>query len=79
MKIILSFFLANLPVSVIHFMLFVYVRQCHWLGHPGFWAACELGAPRGSVIWWAIMVVNSLFWGGCATFVIGPVLKKLVK
>ena len=39
----------------------------------------ELGVARGGVLWWAIMVVNSLFWGGCATYVAGPALKKLAK
>ena len=75
MKAIKSFFFANLPLSTIHFLLFVYVFR--WLGHPGFWAAQQLGVAHGSVLWWAVMVVNSLFWGGCITHIILPLLKKL--
>ena len=77
MKSIVSFLVANLPLSIAHFVLFMYVAR--WLGHPGFWLAKTLGAAQGSVLWWAVMVLNSLFWGGCITQIILPILKKSVK
>lgn len=77
MKSIISFLFANLPMSITHFVLFVYVAR--WLGHPGFWLANTLGAAHGGVLWWAVMVLNSLFWGGCITQIVLPLVKKLVK
>ena len=74
MKSIMSFLFANLPLSIAHFVLFVYAVR--WLGHPGFWVAKTLGAANGSILWWAIMVLNSLFWGGVVTQIVLPLLKK---
>ena len=74
MKSILAFLFANLPLSVAHFVLFVYVAR--WLGHPGFWVARTLGAANGSILWWTIMVLNSLFWGGVITQIVLPLLKR---
>jgi len=74
MKSITSFLFANLPLSIAHFVLFLYVAR--WLGHPGFWVAKTLGAANGSILWWAIMVLNSLFWGGVITQIVLPLLKK---
>lgn len=77
MKSIMAFLFANLPLSIAHFVLFVYVFR--WLGHPGFWVARELGAASGGVLWWTVMVLNSLFWGGCVTQIVIPLLKKALK
>lgn len=77
MKALESFLFADLPWSIVHFLLFVYRLPC--LGHPGFWVARTLGAAHGGVLWWAIMVVNSLFWGGCLAFVVRPLLRKALK
>ena len=77
MKSIMSFLFANLPLSITHFVLFMYVWR--WLGHPGFWIAKTLGAVNGSILWWAVMVLNSLIWGGCVTQIVMPLLKKACK
>jgi len=77
MKYIASFLAANLPLAIAHFVLFKYVYR--WLGHPGFWLARTLGASQGSILWWTVMVLNSLFWAGCLTLIVMPILKKLVK
>ena len=73
----MSFLFANLPLSIAHFVLFIYVAR--WLGHPGYWLARTLGAVNGSILWWAVMVINSLFWGGCITQILLPLLKKKFK
>ncbi len=72
-----TFLFANVPLAIAHFVLFKYVWR--WLGHPGFWLARTLGASQGGVLWWAIMVLNSLFWAGCITLIILPILKKSLK
>lgn len=77
MKSVKSFLFANLPLSIVHFILFVVLFD--WLGHPGFWVAGILGATGGGILWWAIMVLNSLFWGGAITLVILPFLRKLFR
>lgn len=77
MKVVLQFLFSNLPLSVTHFVLFLYVWR--WLGHPGFWLAKYLGAAQGSILWWAVMVFNSLFWSGCITLIVIPGLKKALK
>jgi len=65
--------------AIEHYALrFVHVRV------PLAWAswvlgARTLGAVNGSILWWAIMVLNSLFWGGCITQIILPLIKKSVK
>ncbi len=77
MKNIVAFLFANLPLSIAHFVLFLYVF--HWLGHPGFWVVKTLGIAHHGVLWWAVMVINSLFWGGCITQILIPLLKKSLK
>ncbi|MBO7206651.1 MAG: hypothetical protein J6W10_03450 [Kiritimatiellae bacterium] len=77
MKSIMSFLFANLPLSIAHFVLFMYVFN--WLGHPGFWLIETLEVAHNSIIWWAIMVLNSLVWGGCITQIVLPILKKAIK
>jgi len=68
---------ANLPWSIVHFLLFMFVWR--WLGHPGYWVARTLGAAHGGVLWWTIMVFNSLLWGGCFTLIDIPLVKKAIK
>ena len=77
MQTVLKFFFSNLPLGIAHFVLFLYVFR--WFGHPGFWVAGYLGAKSGSVLWWAIMVLNSFFWSGCITLILIPFLKKVLK
>jgi len=72
-----NFLFANLPWSIVHFLLFMFVWRC--LGHPGYWVARTLGAAHGGVLWWTIMVFNSLLWGGCFTLIVIPLLKKSLK
>jgi len=74
---ITSFLFSNLPWSIVHFLLFKFVWR--WLGYPGLWVARTLGASYGGILWWTIMVINSLFWGGCFTLIVIPFLKKSLK
>jgi hypothetical protein len=69
MNAVKSFLFADVPVSVVHFILFVIARSQRWnfvdvLGQPGFWLADVLGADGGGILWWVVMVFNSLIWGG---------------
>ena len=72
-----SFLFANVPLSVVHFILFVIFRG--FLGQPGFAVAKALGASSEGVLWWAVMVVNSLVWGAVLSLVILPLVRKLIK
>ena len=72
-----SFLLANVPLSVVHFILFVVFGG--FLGQPGHLVAGALGASGGGVIWWAIMVVNSLVWGAVLSLFVFPFIRKLLK
>ena len=75
-----SFLFANIPLSVLHFILFAVFRgSCSVLGQPGYLLAGALGASAGGVLWWAIMVLNSLVWGAVVSIVILPILRKLLK
>ena len=60
-----SFLFANVPLSVVHFILFVIFGG--FLGQPGATVAGALGAAGGGILWWAIMVVNSLVWGAVSS------------
>ena len=72
-----SFLFANVPLSVVHFVLFVILGG--FLGQPGYIVARALGASAGGIIWWAIMVVNSLVWGAVLSLFVFPLLRKLLK
>jgi len=72
-----SFLLANVPLSAVHFVLFVLFRG--FLGQPGYILADVLGAAGGGVLWWAIMVLNSLVWGGVLTLFVFPFIRKVLK
>ena len=72
-----SFLFANVPLSVVHFVLFVIFKG--FLGQPGYIVADVLGASPGGIIWWAIMAVNSLVWGAVLSLFVFPLIRKLLK
>ena len=72
-----SFLFANVPLSVVHFILFIIFGG--FLGQPGQAVAGALGASGGGVIWWVIMVVNSLVWGAVLSLFIFPIIRKVLK
>jgi len=72
-----SFLLANVPLSVVHFILFVIFGG--FLGQPGAAIAGALGASGGGILWWAVMVVNSLVWGAVLSLFVFPFIRKIVK
>jgi hypothetical protein len=72
-----SFLLANVPLSVLHFILFVILGG--FLGWPGTVVAGALGASAGGVLWWAVMVLNSLVWGAVLSIFVLPFIRKLIK
>ncbi len=72
-----SFLFANVPLSVVHFILFVIFGGI--LGQPGAMVANALGAANGGVLWWVVMVVNSLVWGAVLSLFIFPFIRKILK
>ena len=72
-----SFLFANVPLSVVHFILFVIFGG--FLGWPGNVIAGALGASGGGLLWWAVMVVNSLVWGAVLSLFVFPIVRKLLK
>ena len=72
-----SFLFANVPLSVVHFILFVIFRG--FLGWPGTVVANALGATGDGILWWSVMVVNSLVWGAVLSLFVLPFIRKLVK
>ena len=72
-----SFLFANVPLSVVHFILFVIFGG--FLGQPGYAVAGALGAASGGIIWWALMVVNSLVWGAVLSLFVFPFIRKILK
>jgi hypothetical protein len=72
-----SFLFANVPLSVVHFILFVIFGG--FFGWPGYVVASALGAVGGSILWWCVMALNSLVWGGVLTLFVFPFLRKLLK
>ena len=84
MKNIKAFLFANIPLSVVHFILFLVAGSQGWsirgiLGQPGFWLTGLLGAASGGLIWWVLMVLNSLVWGAVISLFVIPLLRKLLK
>lgn len=77
MNTIKSFLFANVPLSVLHFILFVIFKG--FLGQPGYAVADVLGAAGGGVLWWVVMVLNSLVWGAVISLIILPLIGKLTK
>ena len=72
-----AFLFANVPLSVVHFILFVIFGG--FLGWPGVVVANAIGAAGGGILWWCVMVVNSLVWGAVLSLFIFPFLRKLLK
>ena len=72
-----SFLLANVPLSVVHFILFVLFGG--FLGWPGTVVANALGASAGGILWWGVMVLNSLVWGATLSVFVIPFLRKILR
>ena len=72
-----SFLFANVPLSMLHFILFLIFKG--FLGQPGFIVADTLGASSGGVLWWVIMVLNSLVWGAVLSLFVFPFIRKILK
>ncbi len=72
-----AFLFANVPLSVLHFILFAIFGG--FLGQPGYLLANALGAANNGLLWWAVMVLNSLVWGAVLTLVVFPFLRKILK
>ena len=72
-----SFLFANVPLSVLHFVLFLLFKG--FLGQPGYAVAGALGAASGGVLWWVLMVLNSLIWGAVLSLIVFPFLRKVIK
>ncbi len=72
-----SFLLANVPLSMLHFILFLIFKG--FLGQPGYAVANALGASDGGALWWVLMVLNSLVWGAVLSLFVFPFLRKLLK
>lgn len=72
-----SFLFANIPLSVVHFVLFVLFGG--FLGWPGTVVANALGASGNGILWWAVMVLNSLVWGAVLSLFVFPFIQKLLK
>ena len=72
-----SFLFANVPLSMLHFILFLIFKG--FLGQPGFVVADALGASNGGALWWVIMVLNSLVWGAVLSIFVLPFLRKVIK
>ena len=72
-----SFLFANVPLSVLHFILFVIFGG--FLGWPGYVVASALGASGGGILWWCVMILNSLVWGAVLSLFVFPFLRKLLK
>ena len=76
-NIVKSFLFANVPLSMLHFILFLIFKG--FLGWPGPYLAEALGASAEGAIWWAIMVLNSLVWGAVLSIFVFPILRKILK
>ena len=72
-----SFLFANVPLSVVHFICFLVFKG--FLGQPGCIVADVLGASAGGILWWVLMVVNSLVWGAVLSLFVFPFLRKVLK
>jgi hypothetical protein len=73
-----SFLFANIPLSIVHFVLFL-IFGGSFLGQPGYIVANALGASSGGVIWWVLMVLNSLIWGAVLSLFVFPFIRKVLK
>ena len=60
------------------FVLFLLFKDS-FLGQPGYAVANALGAASGGVLWWALMVLNSLVWGAVLSLFVFPLIRKVIK
>ena len=72
-----SFLFANVPLSVLHFILFLIFGG--FLGQPGFIVADALGASNGGILWWVLVILNSLVWGAVLSLFVFPIIRKILK
>ena len=72
-----AFLFANVPLSVLHFILFLIFKG--FLGQPGFAVADALGASNGGIFWWVLMILNSLVWGAVLSLFVFPFIRKILK
>ena len=72
-----SFLFANVPLSVVHFICFLIFKG--FLGQPGNAVANALGAASEGIVWWLIMVLNSLVWGAVLSLFVFPFIRKIIK
>ena len=72
-----AFLFANVPLSVLHFILFLVFGG--FLGRPGTDVASAVGASGNGVLWWCVMVLNSLVWGAVLSLFVFPILRKVLK
>ena len=68
---------ANVPLSIVHFICFLVFKG--FLGQPGYIVADALGASAGGILWWVLMVINSLVWGAVLSLFVLPFINKLLK
>ena len=73
-----SFLFANIPLSIVHFVLFL-IFPGTFLGQPGYAVASALVAASNGVLWWVLMVLNSLVWGAALSLFVFPFLRKILK
>ena len=74
-----SFLSANVPLSVVHFICFLVFKGVKFLGQPGYAVADAVGAASGGILWWVLMILNSLVWGAVLSLFVFPLLRKLLK
>ena len=72
-----SFLFANVPLSMLHFILFLIFKG--FLGQPGYLVADALGVSNGGFLWWVLMVLNSLVWGAVLSLFVFPFIRKVLK
>ena len=74
-----SFLFANVPLSVVHFICFLVFKGATFLGQPGYAVAKAFGASSGGILWWVLMVINSLLWGAVLSLFVFPFIRKVLK
>lgn len=74
-----SFLFANVPLSVVHFICFLVFKGAKFLGQPGYAVADAVGASSGGILWWVLMVLNSLVWGAVLSLFVFPLIRKILK
>lgn len=72
-----KFLLANVSLSMLHFILFLIFGG--FLGQPGFIVADALGASNGGILWWVLVILNSLVWGAVLSLFVFPLIRKVLK